>query len=223
MGIPEQVGQVVLVVSESMNSPRGEMRLFERQDGSWHDAAGAMRTVLGRNGLGWGLGLPSRRGDGPLKKEGDGKSPAGVFEIGEAFGYAPLPPPACRLPYRPIGQDDYFVDDAESPDYNAWVTLSPREDPRTRWNSYERMKREDGLYEHGIVVKHNMDPIVPGMGSAIFLHVWRGEGEPTAGCTALSKENLLALLAWLDPSKKPLLIQLPETELDKFRLQPALH
>lgn len=221
MAIPDTTGQVLLVLSPSMDAPRGTMHLFERRNGSWREVRGAVKVALGRNGMGWGLGLSSTRGEGPLKSEGDGRSPAGAFELGEVFGYSAAPPPGTLMPYRPIGPDDYFIDDPGSPDYNSWIKLSPGEDPEKRWKSYEKMRREDGLYEYGIVVKHNMAPVVSGRGSAIFIHVSRGRGKPTAGCTALSREELRDLIAWLDPVKKPILVQLPESELESFSLHPA--
>ena len=75
------------------------------------------------------------------------------------------------------------------------------------------MKRNDGLYEYGIVINHNTSPIIAGNGSAIFFHIWRSATSPTLGCTSMSKENLLVLMRWLDKGKHPLLIQVPEAEL----------
>ena len=70
------------------------------------------------------------------------------------------------------------------------------------------MRRDDHVYELGVVVEHN-DACVPGRGSAIFLHVWREPGAPTAGCTSMARDDLLRLLRWLDPAAEPLLVQLP--------------
>lgn len=71
------------------------------------------------------------------------------------------------------------------------------------------MKRADHLYELGLVVQHNMQPAVAGKGSAIFFHIWRTEGSPTLGCSAMSKQALTDIMIWLDPEKAPLLIQMP--------------
>jgi L,D-peptidoglycan transpeptidase YkuD (ErfK/YbiS/YcfS/YnhG family) len=92
-------------------------------------------------------------------------------------------------------------------------------DPKQRWRSAEKMLRPDGLYQLGIVVHDNMDPIVKGRGSAIFLHIWRNASTSTVGCTAMAKNNLLNLIKWLDPAKQPLLIQAPAAELPKLRAQ----
>jgi zinc D-Ala-D-Ala dipeptidase len=73
------------------------------------------------------------------------------------------------------------------------------------------MRRKDALYTWVVDVKHNKQPVTPGQGSCIFLHVWRGESNPTVGCTAMSQKNLEQVLSWLDPKAQPLLIQLPKT------------
>ena len=86
------------------------------------------------------------------------------------------------------------------------------------WNSWEEMKRPDHLYELGAVVEHNAAPVVKGRGSAIFLHVWKAKGVPTAGCTAMAKDDLAALIRWLRPANNPCLIQAPVDELDRLRI-----
>jgi L,D-peptidoglycan transpeptidase YkuD (ErfK/YbiS/YcfS/YnhG family) len=68
------------------------------------------------------------------------------------------------------------------------------------------MLRPDGLYRHGIVVEYNSRPVVAGKGSAIFVHIWRGAGEPTAGCVALAEGELREITAWLDPEKGPVIV-----------------
>jgi len=177
-------------------------------------------AVLGRSGLAWGRGLHRIPPDAPRKAEGDGKAPAGVFELGTAFGYEEEPPAAFRWRYRQATKRDFFVDDPDARNYNEWVNLR-RGDPESRWASFERMRRQDQLYRLGLVVKHNTDPIVPGAGSAIFLHVWRGPGEPTAGCTALAENDLRTLLQWLRPRRHPLLIQIARSQLSLLRLEIA--
>ena len=70
--------------------------------------------------------------------------------------------------------------------------------------SYETMLRSDGLYDLGAVIRYNMDPVVSGQGSAIFIHIWRNGGrKPTAGCVALDQGRLRKLLGWLDANKHP--------------------
>ena len=68
------------------------------------------------------------------------------------------------------------------------------------------MKRDDNLYKYGIVIEYNTDPVIKGNGSAIFLHIWKNESIPTAGCVAVSEENLIKIIEWLDPVASPLII-----------------
>jgi L,D-peptidoglycan transpeptidase YkuD (ErfK/YbiS/YcfS/YnhG family) len=110
------------------------------------------------------------------------------------------------MPYRQATDDDFWVDDVDSEDYNKWVKGKPNA------ASWEKMKRDDDQYKYGVVIEYNMHPIVKGKGSAIFLHVWKG-GESTLGCVSMSEEMILKILAWLDPAKKPLIIMGTESEL----------
>jgi L,D-peptidoglycan transpeptidase YkuD (ErfK/YbiS/YcfS/YnhG family) len=68
------------------------------------------------------------------------------------------------------------------------------------------MKRDDNLYKYGIVVEYNMNPVIKGHGSAIFFHLWRGNEKPTEGCVALSEEDLVTILRWLNPASRPLVV-----------------
>ena len=86
-------------------------------------------------------------------------------------------------------------------DYNRWVKKA-----ETLAASYEFMKRDDNLYKYGVVIEYNTDPVIKGNGSAIFLHIWKGEGIPTAGCVAVSEEDIIKILGWLDPAASPLMI-----------------
>jgi len=79
------------------------------------------------------------------------------------------------------------------------------------------MKRPDDLYRWLIVVAHNQNPPIPGQGSCIFLHVWRSDSSPTAGCTAMAQQRLEGLLRWLRPEAKPVLVQLPESTFRTVR------
>jgi L,D-peptidoglycan transpeptidase YkuD (ErfK/YbiS/YcfS/YnhG family) len=221
--IPSSTEQVVLVTTDDWDSPNGTLLRLSRSGGGWVAVGHAVPVTIGRNGLAWGLGVHSAPPASPQKAEGDGRAPAGAFALGPVFGYAPEPPSGSRLPYRHSTARDYWIDDPESADYNRWVTLPeglPNE-PEKRWKSFERMRRDDHLYEIGIVVHHNTAPITKGKGSAIFLHVWRAPGVATAGCTAMAKQDLLDLIRWLDPAKKPLLIQAPGSQLGRIELRPG--
>jgi L,D-peptidoglycan transpeptidase YkuD (ErfK/YbiS/YcfS/YnhG family) len=72
--------------------------------------------------------------------------------------------------------------------------------------SFEFLRRADHLYKWGIVIEYNTQPVIPGKGSAIFLHIWRQPGVATAGCVAMGEEQLVGLLQWLNPVKHPVII-----------------
>ena len=147
-----------------------------------------MNSVIGRNGL-------ASAGE---KREGDGRTPSGLFRLERAFGY-----PAAvntKLAYAQVGVDDFWVDDPASEQYNTWVKGTPQV------NSFERLKRDDHLYKYAAVIEYNTRPVVAGNGSAIFLHVWRGADSSTAGCVALSQRNVKRLLKWLDGAKHPVIV-----------------
>ena len=86
----------------------------------WQPVGEAIPVRVGRNGLGWGVGLHVDGVTGVQKLEGDGKAPAGVFPLGTVFGYADQPPAGVQMPYRAAGERDYFIDAVDSPDYNRW-------------------------------------------------------------------------------------------------------
>ncbi len=123
------------------------------------------------------------------KREGDGATPVGRFALRRLHYRADRnPAPSTGLPARPIRPDDGWCDDPERPEYNRPVTLPFA-------GGHERMWRDDGLYDLVVEIGHNDDPPVPGLGSAVFIHVAKPVYLPTEGCVALAKEDLLALLA----------------------------
>jgi len=123
------------------------------------------------------------------KREGDGASPAGTWAIRRVL-YRPDkgPAPQTSLPVSPIGEADGWCDSPDDPAYNRPVSL-----PYPA--GAERMWRDDGLYDLVVVLGHNDDPPVPGLGSAIFLHLAKPDYEPTEGCVAVAREDMLELLA----------------------------
>lgn len=205
--------QLLVVTTRDWDTVGGTLRRFERKSarGVWSRVGEDVPVVVGRAGLGWGVGLSATGAAvGPSKREGDGKAPAGVFRLGPAFGFATRREAAwLRLPYTPLTPSTECVDDAASRHYNLVVDRGALK--AADWNSSERMREVEG-YRWGLVVAHNVAPPVAGLGSCIFLHVWAGAGKGTAGCTAMEQASLETLLRWLDPAKAPLLVQLPEGE-----------
>jgi zinc D-Ala-D-Ala dipeptidase len=209
--------QLIVVTTRGWDDVPGTLRRFERKGakGVWARVGADVPVAVGRNGLGWGLGLVEVGGaEGPSKKEGDGKAPAGVFALGTAFGFEPARAGWLRLPYVPLTPSVECVDDPASRRYNLIVDRAAA--GGVDWNSSERMRSIEG-YRWGLVVEHNAAPPVAGRGSCIFLHVWAGPGRGTAGCTAMEESSLTELLRWLDPKRRPLLVQLPEAEYARRR------
>jgi D-alanyl-D-alanine dipeptidase len=220
----ESSTQVLVVTTADWNAVEGTLQRYERATPrkKWQPVGEAITVVVGKNGLGWGSGTLATSSDkiraaaDPVKKEGDGKAPAGVFALGTVFGYAPQPLPGSKLPYLNLTTSVECVDDTSSKSYNRIVD---RTSIVPDWNSSEHMLRSDELYRWGIFVNHNSNPPAPGAGSCIFLHIWRGPGQGTVGCTAMPQPQLESLLTWLDPSRKPLLIQLPAPQYERLKKQ----
>jgi L,D-peptidoglycan transpeptidase YkuD (ErfK/YbiS/YcfS/YnhG family) len=157
---------------------------FTARANGWLEFGGrTVRSALGRSGV---IAAADKR-------EGDGATPLGDWPIRRVL-YRPDrgPPPITALPLQPITPDDGWCDAPDDPAYNRPVLL-----PYPA--SAERLWRDDDLYDRVVVLAHNDDPPVPGLGSCIFLHVARPGYGPTEGCIALAREDLDALLALARP------------------------
>lgn len=141
------------------------------------------RCALGRGGV-----RPA-----PDKREGDGSTPLGLWPLRRAL-YRPdrLEAPVTALPVQALEFDDGWCDDPADRHYNSPVK-------RPFAGGHEVLWRPDELYDLVVVLGHNDDPVVPGLGSAIFLHVAREDYAPTEGCVALAKADLLELLRLAGP------------------------
>jgi L,D-peptidoglycan transpeptidase YkuD (ErfK/YbiS/YcfS/YnhG family) len=181
--------QMLIAVNDDSRKTAAKVYAIEERQGKWHLVFDPFDAVIGRNGF----AVPNN------KREGDGKTPSGKFYLQRTFGYDVSI--NTRLSYRQAGPDDLWVDDPTAGDYNQWVKKQ-----ETAAESYEWMKRNDDLYKYGIVIEYNTSPVVKGYGSAIFIHVWGGKDSTTEGCIAVSEENILRILRWLDPEAKPVII-----------------
>ena len=152
-------------------------------DGRFDLVGRETRCALGKGGV-----IPAAD-----KREGDGCSPLGVWPIRRVL-YRPdrTPAPQSRLPVQAIRPIDGWCDASGDPNYNRPVTL-----PYPA--SAEQMWREDKVYDFVLVLGHNDDPVIPLMGSAIFLHVARPNFEPTEGCVALQAWDVLELIGKAEP------------------------
>ncbi|MCL6713094.1 hypothetical protein M8R20_39605 [Pseudomonas sp. R2.Fl] len=212
--------QLILVVTPDWNASGGRMQTFERLGEDWRAMESPVAVTVGRSGAAWGRGLHPAQADGPQKREGDGRAPAGVFTLGEAFGYA-----AQRdtgLAYAPMRASHYCIDVPASPLYNRIVD-SERVGAAAVEGSTEPMRRDlhadgDVRYKEGFVIQHNPDNL-SGAGSCIFAHLWQSPGEPTAGCTAMAEPMMDRLLGWLDDKRHPVFVLLPEAEYRRLRAE----
>jgi len=209
--IPSITHQLIVVRAPSWRAVGATLQRFERAvDGDWRPVGTPTPINVGRNGMAWGRGLQSPE-PGPQKKEGDEKSPAGVFGLGSAFGYSEhIVEGANSYPYLPIRDSTSCIEDKRSRYYNQ--VIEPASVAKPDWSVRDKMLRKDGLFRLGIIVEQNAGRTVPGAGSCIFLHIWRGRGKGTAGCTAMPPEAIEDLIRWLDLSKRPVLVQLPDNE-----------
>src|SRR5437764_14773695 len=115
-GVPNDCTQLILGIAPTWNSMRGDLRLFERaRGGDWVSVAGPFPVLFGKNGVAWGTGLAGQNEPGLRKQESDGRGPAGVFEIGEVFGYDSNLPPGADYTYRQVTEADVWSDGAGSP------------------------------------------------------------------------------------------------------------
>ena len=190
--------QIVLVTNEYLGSKDATVQTFEKVNGQWVVKLANVPATVGVHGI-----APYK-----AKKEGDGKTPTGIFYLGPVYSY-PDAKVSTKMEYWVASKNDYWIDDGNSSQYNRWVTSDL--DPATNKVSRELMLRDDGKYKYGIAVQYNMDQ-VKGKGSVITVHILIG-GKATAGCVAIPEAKLLDIIGWLDASKKPLIIAGTEEEL----------
>jgi zinc D-Ala-D-Ala dipeptidase len=213
--------QLVLVVTPAWDSTSGSLRRFERATpaAAWRQVGREVAIVVGRTGLAWddrqARALPGE----PVKREGDGRPPAGAFALDTAFGFDTRQAVSwVRLPYVPLRPTTECVDDIRSVHYNTIVDRDSV--ARVDWTSSEKM-RAIGQYALGVHVAYNAPP-APSRGSCIFLHIWAGPQSITAGCTAMERDALEDLMRWVDPQRRPMLVQLPASAVDQRRPEWSL-
>jgi len=194
--------QLLVVTTKNWSSSNGLLQRYEKRDTVWYKAGKVIPVKLGRNGLGWGIGLHTVPKDAKIvKKEGDGKAPAGIFALKQAFGYAPF---VLDYPYKVYKSTDHCVDDVHSELYNKIVDSTK---VRVDYKSKEEMRFQKDYYKYGIVVNHNHideEGALKGAGSCIFIHI---KEVPTAGCTVMRESEIKEILNWLNVEAQPLLVQ----------------
>jgi L,D-peptidoglycan transpeptidase YkuD (ErfK/YbiS/YcfS/YnhG family) len=182
--------QVITVAANGYGTSTATVTAFARDASGWRQVFGPWFAYIGRNGV-----APAG-----AKREGDGRTPSGVYGFDFMFGVDP--DPGVNFPYRNITSSSIvWDDDPSSPNYNEWI------DTRTAGvaaaGADPEPMQSTPSYDYGAVIAYN-DARTPGLGSAIFLHV--SHGSSTAGCVSLPTDELLDVLRWLDPVRSPLIV-----------------
>jgi len=205
--------QMVVVTVPHQDANQGTLTKYEKINGQWQQIGPSHDITIGANGVAW-PDSPFAPEGAVLKKEGDKRSPAGLFDLKQTFGRSSKHKARyIQMPYESIGPNAQCIEDNSSAFYNQIVFDNTQVNPD--WDQDDRMMRDDNLYDWGIFVEHNESKI-PGKGSCIFIHIWRGADKPTAGCTAMSKKHLTQLVYWLDPMKAPQLALMTEGDYDRL-------
>lgn len=179
--------QLITVVSDAPTATTATLTAWDRSGAHWIRAIGPLRADVGAQGIGH-------------TSETQTRSPAGTWSLTEAFGIAA--DNGTRLPYRRVTDSDWWVSDPKSKDYNTFQTCAPGTCPFDE-SAGEDLGLAGPAYDHAVVIDYNRAPVVPGAGSAYFLHV--GDGNPTAGCVAVPAKDLDAIMRWLDPARGPVI------------------
>jgi L,D-peptidoglycan transpeptidase YkuD (ErfK/YbiS/YcfS/YnhG family) len=185
---PQPAGsQLITVEAASTITTHALLRTWRRSGGCWVAAGGPYAARVGRNGI--------RKN----RREGDGTTPIGTFPIGRIM-YGNAPNPGVDFRYRRLRCGDWWVEDPASPAYNTFRHVACGSRPPFKTTT-PGMWEERTAYVHLAVVEFNMNPVVPGRGSGIFLHAQTGG--PTNGCISLRRAELVRVLRWLRPSAAP--------------------
>ena len=183
--------RLVVITVPGMDHTKATMHTFERASpaASWERRTEPEAAVVGARGIGWGHPFSGyARKDEPLKREGDQRTPAGIYRLASTFSFA-KEKRADHLQLAPGKQ--FCVHDARSPRYGRIVDKAI---------AGEKTSGEDmatfPLYKRGVVIDY---PPHRGekAGSCIFLHVWGGEGVGTAGCVAMPEARVAHLQDWV--------------------------
>ncbi len=180
----ENVDQLILVSTDADKNTVAVFFAYEKINQRWTQKFGPIKAVIGRNGM----------ADPGNKIEGDGKSPTGLFELGQLFSYEKTI--QSQLPFIQSGPEDKWIDDPASPDYNRHIRGT------TKAKSYENLLLTSIDYKYCMVIEYNTRPVLKGKGSAIFFHLADANYTPTAGCVAIRENDMLTILSWLKPSLK---------------------
>ena len=184
-----RAGQLITVTALTLRSRSATLEFFVRQGGCFRLAAGPYPALVGRNGL------------SAHHREGDGTTPLGLFGI-QSTMYGVNANPGVDYHYHRLVCGDWWDEQSTSPLYNHFVQVPCGTQPDFGGLS-EALWQTVPQYDYFAVIAYNRHPVVPGQGSAIFLHV--SDGQPTTGCVSLPVADLLRILRALRPTQNPLI------------------
>lgn len=186
-GLPGSTTQAVVVQTPSPAATAGTISTWQRgAGGAWTRVLGPVRAWVGTAGT----GAPS---------EAVPRTPAGTWGLTQSFGRAPNP--GTKLPWFHAGPSDWWVSDPASPNYNTHQVCA-RGTCRFDERRGENLDAEGAAYDDAVVIDANTHPIVPGHGSAFFLHVG---SRPTVGCVATDRATVVGIMRWLAPAAHPVI------------------
>jgi len=179
--------QVILIKAIDNNTFYSTLSYYEKINNVWTNIIKETPSTIGKYGI-------------DKTKEGDLKSPTGIFSLGSAFGFGPKL--NTKYPFLTLDNSLYWVDDNNSIYYNQLVHYI--DGNKKEFKSAEQMAKFD-VYKYGIFIDYNLER-KSDLGSAIFMHIFRSEDSPTGGCIATDEENLKLIISRLDVHKNPLII-----------------
>lgn len=184
---PANPDQIITVSVTSSTSTSGVLAAWERRGEDFVRVRGPVTVYVGDDGVG-------------LASERRSRTPRGVFALTETFGAAA--DPGTSLPYTRVTTSHWWVSDVRSAHYNQMRVCRPGASCGFRQARSEQLGTIDA-YTYAIVIDYNRAPVIPGRGSAFFIHV--SEGKPTQGCISMRQSDLRWLMRWLDPGDEPMI------------------
>ena len=210
--ILKDANKLIIVLNEHWDSTAAKIYLLSKTGENWKFDKPPIDGVIGKKGIGWGIGLHNNLGweerfPYQPKIEGDKRTPAGLFSLGNIFGYDSILPVISEIPYTQLKGYMHAVDDTSSIHYNEMVDTNDFSPSfKDHYNSYEDLRFMGEVYQWLFIINHNPTSI-RGKGSNIYFHIRRANGTGTGGCTAVSEKDILHIIEWLDDST--LILQLP--------------
>jgi L,D-peptidoglycan transpeptidase YkuD (ErfK/YbiS/YcfS/YnhG family) len=137
-----------------------------------------------------------KAGIGNKKKEGDNITPKGLYKIVKIYYRQDrIKKITSKFELIKITKNIGWCDDPNSEKYNQIINLPTK-------YSYEKLYRKNNIYDLVLVLNFNMKPVIKKKGSAIFIHVAKKNYQPTRGCIALRKNDLLKVLTKINKNIK---------------------